>query len=266
MFIIRKPSCVIWFLSFSSFVVVCCSHRSENHNRTPDYLKAIDLMCSIASTPNDLQLENRIECIEKALTSAELAYNNLMASSSSSSSSSSSFGGSLFSSPVPSRGNNGSAVVMKPGTNQSMESYLLDSIQQFKDMITIARKHVLFLLFLPFSSLFFSFFANLLFFPFLFFSGFQQRVSSDLENDYHSYHLSNKAIANTYDEKTLKGLENIKETISKLQYSLLNITSLYEISYRYHLWNYNLLILQLSKQGNNEIELITKLWKSFIYR
>ena len=72
------------------------------------------------------------------------------------------------------------------------------------------------------------------------------------------------APATRYDEKTLRELSTMKEFIHQLQYQLVNLTTLYEIAFRYRMWEYNLLILQLSKQMDNE--LIHKLWKSYIYR
>jgi hypothetical protein len=56
----------------------------------------------------------------------------------------------------------------------------------------------------------------------------------------------------------------MEEYLHKLEYQLLNITNLYEICLRYRMWDYNVLILQLSKQS--EMEIILKLWKSVIYR
>lgn len=80
--------------------------------------------------------------------------------------------------------------------------------------------------------------------------------------DYNRFDVPN--LRDRYDEKTIRELETMEENINKLKFQLVNITSLYEVSQRYRLWDYNLLILQLSKQ--NDSEMIAKLWKSYIYR
>jgi hypothetical protein len=98
-------------------------YMSSEYNRSPDYLKAIDLMCGLASESGDLSIQYRIQCIEKALTSAEFAF----------SSSSSNASNNKLSTPLKSAANN-------LPSNQSVESYLLDNIQQFKDMIEVASK------------------------------------------------------------------------------------------------------------------------------
>lgn len=92
--------------------------RSNENNRQPDYLKAVNLMCAIASEASDLAIAYRIQSLEKALASSQLAYQKLTS---------------------------GAASPVKPialPANQSMESYFLDNIQQFKDMIEVASKSI----------------------------------------------------------------------------------------------------------------------------
>lgn len=207
------------------------SHRSTEFPRSPEYLKAIDLMCGIASDPSELPVEYRIECIEKALTSAMIAYQTLTNQSSSVSNS---------------IGNK----TMFTAT-QSLESYLLDNIQQFKDMIAVASTCL---------SFFFNFFKSLLS------TEYQERIGKSLLQDYERYGTVDEAasLRDRYDEKTLRELDIMKEFIHQLQFQLVNLTTLYEIAFRYRMWEFNLLILQLSKQ--TDVELIQKLWKSYIYR
>jgi hypothetical protein len=97
---------------------------------------------------------------------------------------------------------------------------------------------------------------------FFLFLEYQERIQKALAEDFARYDFQNRS--NQYDEKTVRELENMEEYLHKLEYQLLNITNLYEICLRYRMWDYNILILQLSKQS--EMEIILKLWKSFIYR
>jgi uncharacterized protein (DUF488 family) len=96
-------------------------------------------------------------------------------------------------------------------------------------------------------------------------AGYQEEAAQQLADQLAAYGNVTAAVRARYNESQRRSLDALEKAVQKVQHKLVPISELFhEVCMPYKLWDVSLLILNASK--HDDVELIARLWRSFIYR
>ena len=94
---------------------------------------------------------------------------------------------------------------------------------------------------------------------------YQQEAYNKLSEEFASYNYTTPANRMKFSESQRKPLDLMERAVARAHYKLLTITELFhELCLPYKLWEVCLLLLHVSK--HEDPELMSRLWRSLIYR
>lgn len=94
---------------------------------------------------------------------------------------------------------------------------------------------------------------------------YQQQALTKLAEEFAGYNYSSASSRARFSEGQRRSLDLMERAVQRSRFRLLPITDLFhEICLPYKLWDLCLLILHVSKHEDGD--LVTKLWRSLIFR
>lgn len=188
-------------------------------------MKAANLMYILATNVDDVHIDQRIEFLRKAVSSAKEALGPQHVAASSN----------------PYVGKGGLYSSSSSSALSMVDKLLVDNLQELEDLLDVAE--------------------------------FQREIANKLDEDYKQYQVVASSSSSTgtgraahqYSENTTQQLKAMKDWVRKLKLKLMTISELFnEVCVEYNMWDMSLRLLQMSNTVDEE--LISRLWRSFIYR
>lgn len=194
-----------------------------------EHRKAAALMAALAMDEEDVPIANRLIYLRNALRSAELTY-----SSASSSGAGGGIGRSNSSTALVPFGD-GSSGGLVAGMAPSDRLMMHQTVTELKDALDVAEyQHMAW-----------------------------EKLSAEFsEFQYDSANASSRA---KYSEAQRRQLDAMQQHVRKLHFKLLDVNALFhDVCLRYRLWDICIMLIHVC--GIQDTELLTRLWRSFIYR